>query len=241
MFTKLLDYKIFTNKLEEISLEKKTIINTINPHSYITAKRDFTFKKSLLNSTFLMPDGIGFVVASMLINKKKIKRVTGFKIHEFLLNKANAHNLKIFYFGASNETLDLIEKKNKLLFPNLKIKYFSPPYKNNFSKSENLSFIDQINQFKPDILFIGMTAPKQEKWVYNNYKQIDCKVFSSIGAVFDFYSGKVKRPSSFFQRIGLEWFIRFLGEPRRLFVRNFISTPLFLKDVFIFFLKSKLT
>ena len=86
-----------------------------------------------------------------------------------------------------------------------------------------------------------MTAPKQETWVYNNYKQIDCKVFSSIGAVFDFYSGKVKRPSSFFQRIGLEWFIRFLGEPRRLFVRNFISTPLFLKDVFIFFLKSKLT
>ena len=78
-----------------------------------------------------------------------------------------------------------------------------------------------------------MTAPKQEKWVYSNFKNLNCKIFISIGAVFDFYSGNVKRPNQFFQRIGLEWFIRFLAEPQRLFKRNFISLPVFLKDLFL--------
>ncbi len=88
-----------------------------------------------------------------------------------------------------------------------------------------------INGFKPDILFVGMTAPKQEKWVYVNKEQIEAKVIVSIGAVFDFFAGTVKRSGPIWIKLGLEWLPRLVKEPRRLWKRNFVSTPLFLWDV----------
>ena len=88
--------------------------------------------------------------------------------------------------------------------------------------------INAVNEFNPDVLFVGMTAPKQEKWVYENRHLINAPVICSIGAVFDFYAGTVKRPGKFWISIGLEWLPRLLREPRRLWRRTFISTPLFI-------------
>ena len=85
-----------------------------------------------------------------------------------------------------------------------------------------------VNMTKPDVLFVGMTAPKQEKWVYKNKDSLKVKTICSIGAVFDFYSGNVKRPSSLWISLGLEWLPRFIKEPKRLFRRNMISTPKFI-------------
>ena len=76
-----------------------------------------------------------------------------------------------------------------------------------------------------------MTAPKQEKWVYENQNQINANVITSIGAVFDFYAGTVKRSGAIWIKLGLEWLPRLLRDPKRLWKRNFISTPLFLWDV----------
>jgi N-acetylglucosaminyldiphosphoundecaprenol N-acetyl-beta-D-mannosaminyltransferase len=91
---------------------------------------------------------------------------------------------------------------------------------------------DKVNEQKTDVLFVGMTAPKQEKWV-NEYKNLlDAKTICSIGAVFDFYAGNIKRSSPFWISLGLEWLPRFLKEPRRLFYRNFVSTPNFILEVF---------
>ncbi len=130
--------------------------------------------------------------------------------------------------GASQETL--LKIKNRLCneFPNCIVNFYSPPYRTCLSKEENIKIISAINNFAPDILFVGMTAPKQEKWVYSCKSQINAKIICSIGAVFDFYAGNIKRPNQFWINLGLEWFIRFLKEPKRLFKRNFISTPLFL-------------
>jgi N-acetylglucosaminyldiphosphoundecaprenol N-acetyl-beta-D-mannosaminyltransferase len=88
-----------------------------------------------------------------------------------------------------------------------------------------------VNEFKPEILFVGMTAPKQEKWVYLNKDNIDANTIVSIGAVFDFYSGNIKRSSDFWISIGLEWLPRFLKEPKRLAKRNLVSTPKFLLEI----------
>lgn len=85
-----------------------------------------------------------------------------------------------------------------------------------------------VNDFQPDFLFVGMTAPKQEKWIYEHFDQLNVKTTCAIGAVFDFYAGTVARPHQFWIKLGLEWFIRFLKEPKRLFKRNFVSTPCFL-------------
>jgi N-acetylglucosaminyldiphosphoundecaprenol N-acetyl-beta-D-mannosaminyltransferase len=91
--------------------------------------------------------------------------------------------------------------------------------------------LEAIRKFSPDVLFVGMTAPKQEKWVEACRGSIRAGVVCSIGAVFDFYAGTVKRPSAFWIRLNLEWFIRLLNEPRRLWKRYLIYSPLFFIDM----------
>ena len=90
-----------------------------------------------------------------------------------------------------------------------------------------------------DVLFVGMTAPKQEKWAFTNRDRIPAGLICSIGAVFDFYAGTVKRSSPFWISIGLEWLPRLLREPKRLYKRVFVSGPAFLWDLFLFFVKIK--
>jgi N-acetylglucosaminyldiphosphoundecaprenol N-acetyl-beta-D-mannosaminyltransferase len=223
-----------TTALSKISDTKKCIINTINPHSYCEAKKDILFQEALLNSDVLLPDGTGIVLASKIVNNKKIKKIAGADIHQYLLHQANLKSKKVFYLGASQSTLELIQIKVKREFPNITVSSFSPPYKPHFTKSETAQMLEKVNDFKPDILFVGMTAPKQEKWVFANKVDINANTIVSIGAVFDFYAGNIKRSSDFWISIGLEWLPRFLKEPKRLARRNLVSTPKFLVEILWF-------
>ena len=105
-------------------------------------------------------------------------------------------------------------------FPNIKVTTHSPPFKPEFSEEDNRQMIEAINQASPDVLWVGMTAPKQEKWIYQNKDKLNVKFIGAIGAVFDFYAGTVKRSSPWFQKHGLEWLPRLLQEPRLLWYRN---------------------
>ncbi|MBL0721490.1 MAG: WecB/TagA/CpsF family glycosyltransferase, partial [Sulfurovum sp.] len=148
-------------------------------------------------------------------------------------------NGKVFYMGASQDTLSIIKQKISKEYPNIIIDSYSPPFKDIFSEEENNNIIKSINDFNPDILFIGMTAPKQEKWLYKNRDKLNFRIASSIGAVFDFYANKIARPSDFWINIHLEWLPRLLKEPKRLWRRNFISTPLFIFEIFKYSVKIK--
>ena len=198
------------------------------------SKTDKEFDEALKSSDLLLPDGVGIKIAERILNKKYMKKVSGFDLHEFFINKANLHKQKIFYLGSNEQTLKLIKEKISNNYVNIKCAFFSPPFKKIFSKEENKKILNEINGFKPNILFIGMTAPKQEKWAHKFKDEIDAEVICSIGAVFNFFAGDIKRPSSFWVNLGLEWFPRFLKEPRRLFVRNFISTPKFIIEILSF-------
>ncbi|WP_111308316.1 WecB/TagA/CpsF family glycosyltransferase [Confluentibacter sediminis] len=223
---------VYTASLSEIQINKKHIINTINPHSYCEAKKDNVFAEALLNSDVLLPDGSGIVLATKILTGKKINKIAGADIHHFLLEQADLKKQKVFYLGASKSTLNLIEKRIAKEFPNIQVASYSPPYKQEFSQEDTNTMLSKINTFKPSIVFVGMTAPKQEKWVYNNKESIDAITITSIGAVFDFYAGTVKRSAPIWIDLGLEWFPRLLKEPRRLFYRNFVSAPKFLLECF---------
>jgi N-acetylglucosaminyldiphosphoundecaprenol N-acetyl-beta-D-mannosaminyltransferase len=233
MFLKIFKYKIYHGQLKDLNLKFKTFINTINPHSYVVSKKDKFFSNALLHSDYLLPDGVGFVLAAKVLYNVSIERLTGAKIHEFLLKKANNESLRVFYLGSSKETLELIKFKNSSRFPKIKFSYFSPPFKSTFNNKENTEMIQKVNSFKSDILFVGMTAPKQEKWSYLNKDKINANTIVTIGAVFDFYAGTIIRPKPFAQKLGLEWALRLINEPKRLFKRNFVSSPLFLIDLLI--------
>jgi N-acetylglucosaminyldiphosphoundecaprenol N-acetyl-beta-D-mannosaminyltransferase len=209
----------------------KLLINTINPHSFCIAKTDIKFQNALKSSDVLLPDGIGIVFASKWLLGKKITKISGSDLHDFLLQYAFKNSLKIFYMGSSLDTLDKINVRLNIEFPTLEAGFYSPPFSTEFSSEQNSDIISSINIFAPDVLFVGMTAPKQEKWVYENKSKINATTICCIGAVFDFYAGTIKRPHPFWINMGLEWFIRLIKEPRRLARRNFVSTPIFIFDV----------
>ena len=236
MKLRILDFKIDTSINQLDFKSKSLLVNTINPHSYCVTKKDTLFKEALQKSDVLIPDGIGIVIAAKLLASKKIQRIAGADLHEHLLKLANQNNGKVFYLGSMPSTLQKIKERLAKEYPNIHFECYSPPYKPVFKAEDNQAMIDAVNAFKPNALFVGMTAPKQEKWAYQHKDLLDVNVITSIGAVFDFYAGTTKRPGKFWQKIGLEWLPRLLREPSRLWRRTFISTPTFLWDV----LKEKL-
>ena len=232
-----LQYKVESDKsfLQDLFYCKQSI-NTINPHSFVVARNDISFNESLIKSSYLIPDGIGIIHAIKFLYGLNVKRYSGAELHHDLLEIAESKKMKIFYMGSSRNTLKLIEEKIKSDYDNIEVGYYSPPYKNEFSQHDNELIIKKINKFSPDILFVGLTAPKQEKWINNNLQYLNIKLACGIGAVFDFYSGNIRRAPRWVMKLGLEWIHRSLLS-FRLFKRNFISNPKFIYFILLMFFK----
>lgn len=209
------NYKI-SSTLPDVDLKSKIVINTLNAHSFIIAEKDNLFKKSLENSDILVPDGSGIQLATKFLKGIDLDKVAGLDIHNFYLKNAEKKSLKIFYLGSTEETLDKIKVKINTKYPNIVVKTYSPPFKDKLSFEDNKLIINEINNFNPNILFVGMTAPKQEKWVFNNLNHISANVICSIGAVFDFFSGNVKRANQFFIDYKIEWVYRLMKDFRKI-------------------------
>lgn len=213
------------------------IISCINPHSYVVALENQTFKTALVSSNVLIPDGQGIVIASKLSRGSVKSRISGPDLFVDLCKEINGTrgNLKCFFLGSTNETLELIKLRMAELYPNILVcGTYSPPFTHSlfFSELDNARIIDEVNKCEPDILFVGLTAPKQEIWCIANRDKLSAKVILPIGAAFNFFAGNVKRSHPVFQKLGLEWLPRLMREPRRLFKRNFVSTPVFLMKMF---------
>lgn len=277
---RLKDLNILGSKAELAALpEGKLLINTINAHSYNTARKDELFAEALTNGDVLIPDGVSIVKACRWIKAKSLpkERIAGWDLFEFEMNKleecgmlnveCGANNssldnsqsasadhscsgkrlyepsaklkiqnskfrerpLTVMFMGSSQKVLDLIVKRAAEVYPHLKIVTYSPPYKPEFSEEDNKAIVEAINAADPDLLWIGMTAPKQEKWTYSHWEELDihCHV-GTIGAVFDFFAGTVERAPIWWQRHGLEWLYRLLKEPKRMWRRYIIGNTLFL-------------
>jgi N-acetylglucosaminyldiphosphoundecaprenol N-acetyl-beta-D-mannosaminyltransferase len=202
----------------------------VNPHSLVVASKDGSFKAALQQADILIPDGAGIVLAARILRLPIRERIAGSDFFLALSDAAERNGgLKYFFLGSTNEVLERVQKRLATDYPSIRIcGTYSPPYKEEFDDVDNKTMIDLINKAKPDVLWVGMTAPKQEKWIFRNRDKLSVPFVAAIGAVFDFYAGTVKRPSPMWQKLGLEWLGRFFQEPRRLWRRNFISTPIFL-------------
>ena len=270
---RLKSLNILGSKAELAALpEGKLLINTINAHSYNTARKDKLFAEALTNGDVLIPDGVSIVKACRWIKAKSLpkERIAGWDLFEFEMNKleecgmnnssldnsqsASADNSKlkiqnscsgkrlyepsakfrerpltVMFMGSSQKVLDLIVKRAAEVYPHLKIVTYSPPYKPELSEEDNKAIVEAINAADPDLLWIGMTAPKQEKWTYSHWNELNihCHV-GTIGAVFDFFAGTVERAPMWWQCHGLEWLYRLLKEPKRMWRRYIIGNTLFL-------------
>jgi len=228
---KYFGYILFLENLNSVDsklFKKKMIISTINPYAFLIAEKNKLFKQALQDSDILLPDGIGIVWAVKFLYKIKIKKIAGYDVFIHLMKLLQKNKGNCFFFGSSEETLKKIKNKVANEYPAVEVSYLSPPFKDVFSDEENTEFVSYINSKKPDVLFVGMTAPKQEKWVYKNREKLDVSVIASIGAVFDFYAGNEKRAHPLLIRLGLEWVARSIQSPGRLGKRNLYAIPRFI-------------
>lgn len=233
---KLKDIKIVESKKELEALpEGKLLINTINAHSYNTALKDAFFAEALMKGDALIPDGASIVMACRKLKAKSqpTERIAGWDLFTMEMERLNQKGGTCFFMGSSEKVLNLIREKAKTVYPNIRIETYSPPYKTEFSEEENRAIIEAINRANPDLLWIGMTAPKQEKWAYRHWNELDIHCHcGTIGAVFDFFAGTMERAPLWWQEHSLEWLYRLLKEPKRMWRRYIIGNTLFIWNVF---------
>jgi len=199
-----------------------------NPHSLVVAQGDIEFQSALKHANVVVVDGIGAAVMARAVGIHIGRRLTGTDYFQAVMRALQRRGRgRIFFFGSSRKVLNLIAERAASEFPSLTVcGTLSPPF-GPWSDEENRRMVATINAAKPDILWVGMTAPKQEKWVEANRWRLHVPVIGSIGAVFDFYAGTYGRAPRWICRIGLEWAYRFMLEPRRMWKRNLVSAPTF--------------
>lgn len=234
---KLKDLDILTSRAELAKLpEGKLLINTINAFSYDNARKDVLFSEALQKGDVLIPDGISIVKACRFLNAKSQpkERIAGWDLFVYEMEKLNRVGGKVMFLGSSDAVLNLIRQRVAEKYPKIEVDTYSPPYKPEFSDEDNEAMISAINHSNPDLLWIGMTAPKQEKWAYTHLDRLDvhCHI-GTIGAVFDFFAGTVKRAPERWQRAGLEWLYRLLSEPHRMWRRYFIGNAKFIYYIMV--------
>lgn len=201
----------------------------LNPHSFAESLKDEIFARSLRDADWLVPDGSGVVLASRFLGGSIRGRVTGSDIFSAVSLAMNERGgATIFFLGSTEQTLAEIKKRIEIDFPKLRVVgTYSPPFKASYSGAELNDMVTAVNAASPDILWVGMTAPKQEKWLYQQRNQLEVKFAAAIGAVFDYYTGSVKRAHPVVQQMHLEWLPRLLQQPGRLWRRMIISAPVF--------------
>lgn len=189
-----------------------------NIHVVMESHRNPELKSILNNATANFPDGMGVALALKFLGNTFKGRVRGADFMLKLCLHASKNNLKIFFYGNSEETLSALKEKLLRLFPGINIAgSISPPFRE-LTKDEDQAFVEKINAAVPDILFISLGAPKQEKWMSEHKGRIKA-VQLGVGAAFSFITGKVKPAPKWMQKTALEWLYRLPQEPKKTIYR----------------------
>lgn len=206
---------------------RKGYICVTGVHGVIEAQDDPDFKR-ILNGAFLCtPDGMPMVWAGKLNGHREMRRVYGPDLMLDVCAWSEASGAKHFFYGGADGVADLLVRKLKEKFPKLSVVgTFTPPFRA-LNATEEMNLAEQIRAAQPDILWVGLSTPKQEKFMAEYLPKLDATVMIGVGAAFDFHSGRVKQAPRWMQRSGLEWFYRLCSEPRRLGKRYLRNNPLF--------------
>ena len=196
---------------------------TPNPEIVMAARKDSDFMKILNEADLVVPDGIGVVIASKFTKEKLKERVAGYDLVQGVFEKIKNKRYTVYFFGGAPGVAEEAKAKMEALHKGIKIVGVHDGY---FDANQEKLIIEDIKNKKPDILLVGLGAPKQEKWIYEHKYELPVKVCIGVGGSFDGMSGKVKRAPKIFIKLGLEWFYRLLRQPSRFF--RMLKLPLFL-------------
>ena len=239
-FVESMGFRVFSDSLDKIEIHnsKCKSIFTIAPNEYSLSRKDLVYEKALKKSDFLVLDGVFFGFASLLLNFQGIKANHGPFVFENLMNRINKEKGKIFFLGSSETVLTKIKNNAADKYPDIKIATLSPPFKKEFTDSENDSMVRKINEFAPDVVFVGMGAPKQEKWAIKNRDSLNAGIVATIGNVFDWFAGTQKSIPKICFKLGIGWLVRMFLRPE-IIKRNVPNQIKFLLDVALIFFRIK--
>ena len=229
---KIKDLTLVRNRAEMLAWpEGKFLVDTVNAHSFVLAQRNDHFADALLDADALLPDGISIVKASRWLKTESAPdgKIAGADLFAFEMDRLEKRGGTCFFLGSSPEVLEKIRERAAKDYPHIRVETYSPPFAASFSRSENEAMLEAVRAADPDLLWVGMTAPKQEEWLYDHWADLDVRCHAgAIGAVFDFYAGTKKRAPQKWIDLGLEWLYRLLQEPRRMWKRYLADNPRFL-------------
>ena len=200
-------------------------------HGLHVASEDPQFREILNNADLFVPDGIAPVWIARALGLKTKGRVTGSDILRDYLELANEKGYSSFFFGDTEDTLEALRENLQRQYPGHRIVgTYSPPFRQH-TDAEKRQMIDMINAAQPDVLWVGLGLPKQERWIAQHRDELHVPVAIGVGAVFGFFSGKIKRVPQWIGDNGFEWVWRFLAEPKKLWRRDLLEGPRFLFSV----------
>lgn len=198
------------------SMEKDDLTSVYTPNSEIIlhAYRNPDYAGVLNRGSLITADGIGVVYASKILGQALPERVSGFDLANKLLERLAPMGKTLYLFGGKPGVAERAAAKIEELYPGIKIVGISDGY---FDVEKEKTIIKDINEKNPDVLFVCLGFPKQERWI-DAHMDIKAKVAMGIGGSLDVFAGEVKRAPLFFQKAGLEWFYRLIKQPSR-FIR----------------------
>lgn len=195
----------------------------------VWAHRNQSLQQLYNSADLTLCDGVPLIWASRFLGKGVLKsRVTGLDLLPRYIARCHEQEHSQFFLGAKEGVAEELRKQSEEKYPGIRISgVYSPPFAERFSVEENEKIIRLINEAKPDILWVSLTAPKQDFWIQEHLHRLDVKVAVGVGGAFEVAAGLIDRAPAFMQKNGLEWLYRFYKEPRRLFKRYFIEAPAF--------------
>ena len=218
--------EFISNILQLSSKNKSSYVCISNVHMTIEAYLDESFSEIVNDADMATPDGMPLAKAMKLLYGIDQDRVAGMDLMPDLMKISEEQGMSIFLYGSTEEILAQIVSKAKLEFPRLKLDVLSPPFRE-LTDEEKEDIVQRINNINPDFVFVALGCPKQEKWMAEHKNKINsCMI--GLGGALEVYAGVKDRAPIWMQDYSLEWFYRFIQDPKRLWKRYLVTNILFI-------------
>lgn len=196
-------------------------------HGIMESQRDEELRRIHNRAGLVTPDGMPLVWLNWLHGERKVDQVCGTELFAACCERSVEKGYRHYFYGGNEGVAERLADKLRERFPGLQVVgTYTPPFRP-LTEAEDEEVVRRINEAQPDFVWVGLSTPKQERWMAAHVGRVSAPVLIGVGAAFDFHAGLKKRAPRWMQRVGLEWFHRLLSEPRRLWRRYLTNNPAF--------------